>query len=103
MANDDPTSLRMGFGYHQARAAGLGGVREARSPRQVNQHINSAQMARKLRAEVMNDGEWGPLVKHLIEQGVGPVDAFDVLGRAKMYMWLKRKGFPLKYRLRWRP
>jgi hypothetical protein len=29
MAYDDPTSLRMGFGYRQARAAGVSGFDEA--------------------------------------------------------------------------
>ena len=46
MTNDKPTSLRMGFGYGQARAAGLGGVRASRSPRQVNQILKENKSAR---------------------------------------------------------
>jgi hypothetical protein len=47
MTNDKPTSQRMGFGYGQARAAGLGGVRASRSPRQVNKIIQENKSARE--------------------------------------------------------
>lgn len=58
----------MGLGYHQARAAGLGAIRESRSPRQVNIQIRTAQAARELRKKVEEDREWGPFVKHFIEE-----------------------------------
>jgi hypothetical protein len=44
MANDPPSNLRMGFGYHQARAAGLGGLRQDKSPRQVNREISDRRI-----------------------------------------------------------
>ena len=103
MANDPPTALSMRFGYHQARASGLGGVRESRSPRQVNKFIEESQVARKLRAEVEKDTEWGPFVKHWIEDSRSADETFRALYRAQMYVWLKRKGYSLKYRLRWKP
>ena len=103
MANDPPSSLRMGFGYHQARASGLGGIRESRSPRQVNKLIEKNQIGRKVLSEVERDAEWGPFVAHWIESGRSVDETYDALHRAKMYLWLKRQGHSLKFRLRWTP
>lgn len=67
MANDDPTSLRMGFGYRQARASGLGGLRPDRSPNQVNKYVSASKAAREIRREVEADPEWGPFVAHWLK------------------------------------
>ena len=50
MANDDPTSLRMGFGYQQARAAGVTGFKSPPSVSQMNFHLSEAAATKKLRA-----------------------------------------------------
>src|SRR5258708_7961918 len=48
MANDDPTSLRMGFGYQQARAAGVTGFKSPPSVSKMNFHLSEAAATRKL-------------------------------------------------------
>lgn len=107
MANDQPTSLRMGFGYYQARAAGLGGVRADRSPRQYNKIIDDNKAEREalesLR-EAARDPEWIPLIKH---RGAEQVTAQRI---AKEIYWTKRyikwraRGCSIEYCLRhhWR-
>jgi hypothetical protein len=100
MANDRPTSLRMGFGYGQARASGLGGIRADRSPNQVNHYISESKVARKLREEVEADPGWGPFVEHWIRDGMSAQVTYDALWRARAYMRQKERGFSLKWRMR---
>jgi len=101
--NDPPTTMRMGFGYEQARSAGLGGVRPSRSPRQVNRSIKDAQVARELRKEVDKDPDWAPFVKHWIEEGRSSERTLHGLRCAQRYVWAKRKGYSLQFRLRYTP
>jgi hypothetical protein len=92
MANDDPTSLRMGFGYHDARRAGLGGVRADRSPRQVNQIINERKdenEALRQIAEAGQDPEWRRYLKHRREQGCSAQEIATELGWMKRYKWAR--------------
>jgi hypothetical protein len=97
MANDHPTSLRMGFGYHQARASGMGGIRADRSPRQVNRYIKDSKDAReatrRLREEIANDPEWVPFVEHWVCEGLSAPEVFQSLSNAQYDVWLRRKGF----------
>jgi hypothetical protein len=95
MANDPPTNLRMGFGYHQARVAGLGGIRESRSPRQVNRYINERKTVREatawLRDEVKKDAEWSPFVQHWISEGCNAQEVMQSLANAQFDVWWRRK------------
>jgi hypothetical protein len=50
MANDDPTSLRMAFGYQQARAAGVTGFKSPPSVSEMNFHLSEAAATKNLRA-----------------------------------------------------
>jgi len=103
MANDPPSSLRMGFGYHQARLAGLGGVRADRSPRQINRYIEESkaerEAVRKLR-EAQKDGEWIPFILHRIDEGRTAPEIADELYWMKRYVWAKGASYSLAYRLR---
>ena len=103
MANDDPTSLRMGFGYHQARASGLGGVRSDRSPNQVNKYTSASKAARGLRREIEADPEWGPFVAHWLQQGIGAVEVAYMLFLAQSYARQMTRGYSFKYRSRYIP
>jgi hypothetical protein len=90
----------MGFGFYQARASGLGGVRADRSPNQVNRYISESKAARKLREEVESDCAWGPFVDHWIRDGMSAEVTQDALCRARTFMRMKAKGFSLKWRMR---
>jgi hypothetical protein len=97
MANDPPTTLRMGFGYNQARAAGLGGLRADRSPRQVNRLIHDRKPVREatryLRESIERDPEWTPFVEHWIREGLTALDIAESLGNAKRDVLLRQKGW----------
>lgn len=101
MANDPPTSLRMGFGYHQARQSGMGGIRQDRSPNQVNKAVNESKAARRLRDAVETDPDWGPFVEHWIRDGMSAEITYDALYRAQAYLRYKARGYSLDYRLRY--
>ena len=93
MANDPPTNLRMGFGYHQARAAGLGGIREARSPRQVNHFIAESKATREATAELREaakDPEWVAFITHRIAEGRSARDIAEELYWMKRYTRMRR-------------
>jgi hypothetical protein len=102
MANDPPTNLRMGFGFHQARAAGLGGIREDRSPRQVNRLIKQRARRKKniayIREVLGFDPGWGPFVEHWVREGLNPEDVANSLHDAKFHMWQRAKGHKRYYR-----
>lgn len=97
MRNDPPTSLRRGYGYRQARAAGLGGVRADRSPRQVNNYIKARKAddngKEYLRDEIHKDPEWGPFVEHWIREGLSVNDVVNALYNAKYYAWCRLMRF----------
>jgi hypothetical protein len=77
----------MGFGYGQARAAGLGGIRASRSPGQVNkitkENKESRHAIEKLR-EIAKDPEWKPYIEHRIAQGHSASEI------AEEYYWMER-------------
>jgi hypothetical protein len=87
----------MGFGYRQARAAGLGGLRSDRSPRQVNRFVNDRKSEREaaawLREQVANDPEWGPFVEHWVRKGLSASEVQQSLANAQFDVWLRRKQF----------
>src|SRR5258708_7743753 len=89
MANDDPTNLRMGFGYHQARAAGLKGIQASRSPKQVNRIIEENKTERDavklIRQTVKNDPDWAPFVEHWVREGLSADQIYDSLFYAQAY------------------
>jgi hypothetical protein len=97
VANDPPTNLRMGFGYKQARAAGLTGIRTSRAPRTVNRLIEENRQNRSvvefLQDAVAKDPGWGPYVKHRIREGG---TAFEIAGeveRMRVYVLFKYLGY----------
>jgi hypothetical protein len=107
MANDQPTSLRMGFGYGQARAAGLGGIRASRSPRQVNQITEENKKTRhalETLREMAKDPEWAPYIKHRIAEGCSADVMADEAYWMDRYSRMRRRGFSvagcLKYHWR---
>jgi hypothetical protein len=101
MANDPPTSLRMGFGYHQARKSGVGGIRQDRSPNQINKAIKENKAARLLREAVEADPDWGRFVEHWILEGMTAEVTYDALYRARAYARYKGKGYSLNWRMRY--
>jgi hypothetical protein len=64
MANDDPTSLRMGFGYQQARRAGMTGFKSPPSVAEMNLHLSEAAATRKLQAIVQRH----PSIKNFLRK-----------------------------------
>jgi phage-related protein len=103
MANDDPTSLRMGFGYHQARASGLGGVRPDRSPNQVNKYVSASKAARQLQQKIQADAGWRPFVAHWLQEGMGAEEVAYMLYLAETYVRLKKRGYSQHTLKRYRP
>jgi len=96
MTNDKPTSLRMGFGYGQARAAGLGGVLAPRSPRQVNKiqkENKAARNATETLREAAKDSEWVPLIKHRIAEGLSAEEISDEIYWIERYARMRSRGF----------
>ena len=101
--NDHPTSRRMGFGFEQARAAGLEGIRPDRSPRQVNKIIQESKETREAireLQEVRADPEWKQLIEHRASQGHSAQEIAIELGWIKRYAWAKSKGYRLEWLLR---
>jgi hypothetical protein len=77
----------MGFGYHQARAAGLRGLRTDRSPNQVNRIIDNRKTERAgicyIRGMVESDPEWGPFVEHWVSEGLSADDVSSALALSR--------------------
>jgi hypothetical protein len=95
----------MGFGYGQARAAGLGGVRASRSPRQVNKIIQENKATREaieaLR-EYAKDADYAILITHRVEEGCCTAEQIaEEIGWIRSYAWATKKGFSLAYRLKY--
>jgi hypothetical protein len=97
MANDPPTNLRMGFGYHQARQSGMGGIRQDRSPNQVNREIDERQIAKQIREVIESDPEWAPFVAHWVKEKVKARDIIQSLSNAQVDAWRRRKGYRTRY------
>ena len=53
MANDPPTSLRMGFGYHEARASGVTKFGQPRAASSVNADVKERAAIRQI-ASLLN-------------------------------------------------
>ena len=103
MTNDKTTSQRMGFGYGQARAAGLGGVRASRSPRQVNKIIQenkSAREATEALREYAKDPDYAILITHRAEEGSTPAQINEEISWIRRYAWARSKGYSLASRLK---
>jgi hypothetical protein len=66
MANDNPTSLRMGFGYQQAKAAGAPYL-APRPVSTVNFLLNERTAEKEIRALVGRYEFLEPLVREMIE------------------------------------
>jgi hypothetical protein len=108
MVNDKPTSLRMGFGYGQARAAGLRGVRPSRSPNQVNRitrENKASREAMKALQEFAKDPAWGPYLKHRAAEGCSAEMIAEELQWMERYFRMRQRGFSvtwcLKYHWPW--
>jgi hypothetical protein len=102
VANDDPTSLRMGFGYRQARAAGLDGLRASRSPRQFNRCVEDSKATREaLRylRDVGTDPDWERLIKYRISEHCSAQDISEEIYWINRYAQT-RKHFSIKWCLR---
>jgi IS1 family transposase len=103
MANDPPSHLRMGFGYPQARAAGLRGLRRDRPPKEVNRIIDSRkserETIRQVQEVVENDPEWRPFVEHWIREGVSADEILYSLRLAEYDAWRRQHARPAA---RWR-
>lgn len=96
MANDPPTNLRMGFGYEQARAAGLGGVRADRSPRQVNKIVEQNKIDRKAVQELREaaaDPEWAPLIEHRVGEKRTAEQIAEEIYWIKRYSAYRAQGY----------
>jgi len=103
MANDKPTSLRMGFGYEQARSAGLGGVRASRSPKQVNKNLEQNKTEREATAalvEIAEDPEWICLIKHRAAEGLTAKQISEEIYWIDRFARAKARGHSLAYRLK---
>lgn len=107
MANDHPTSLRMGFGYRDARAAGLGGIRADRSPRQYNKIVDENKAEREalnsLR-EAAKDPEWIPLIEHRVAEKLAAQRIANEIAWTERYTKWRARGYSIEYCLRhhWR-
>lgn len=66
MANDPPTSMRMGFGFPQARAAGAPYV-QPRPGWKMNWDLKNRQCERKLNDLLKQQPAVGELVKEIME------------------------------------
>jgi hypothetical protein len=66
MANDDPTSLRMGFGYQQARASGVTGFESPSSPYRMNFLMQWRAAEKKLRKIIERNPSLEPIVREII-------------------------------------
>jgi hypothetical protein len=98
MRNDPPTNLRMGFGYRQARRAGLGGVRASRSPNQYNKAVDENEALRRLRRERELDSGWIPFIVHWIDEGISPERILELLSSAQHHAWYRSKRPNSTYR-----
>ena len=102
--NDHPTNRRMGFGFEQARAAGLDGVRPDRSPRQVNKIVRENKETRdaiRELQEVRDDPEWEAFIKHRASQGHDAQSIATEVYWIKRYASEKAKGYRLEGLLKW--
>jgi hypothetical protein len=102
--NDPPTSLRMGFGYGQARAAGLGGIRASRSPRQVNEITKENKEARQAIGklhEIAKDPVWKPYIEHRVAEGCSAAEIADEYYWMDRYLRMRRRLYSVAYCLKY--
>jgi hypothetical protein len=94
----------MGFGYGQARAAGLGGIRASRSPSQVNKIIQENKSAREaiesLR-EYAKDADYAILITHRAEEGCTAEEINEEIGWIRRYAFSLSRGYSLAFRLKY--
>ena len=99
MANDPPTTLKMGFGYSEARAAGLGGIRAARSPKQVNRIIKENKRERDatkaLADELRSDSDWKPFVEWRLSEGCTLAEIWGEIYWTKTYLRMRARGYSI--------
>ena len=93
MTNDRPTSLKMLFGYDNARRSGLGGIRPDRSPREVNRISRANKLVKELLQEVEADPDWEPFVVHWLMSGLSLEKTRESLTRAKLYARYRARGY----------
>lgn len=102
--NDPPTNLRMGFGYGQARAAGLGGVRASRSPRQVNkitlENREVRQAIDSLRRAAL-DPAWHPYISHRVAEGCSAAAIAEEWQWMERYSRMRMRGYSIGYCLKY--
>jgi hypothetical protein len=104
MRNDPPSTLSRRHGYQQARAAGLGGIRADRSPKQVNRYLKEQKTTREAIRELIeakNDPEWVPFLIFRAGEGRTALEIATELYWMKRYSWAKEQGFSLAGRLRY--
>lgn len=68
MANNPPTSLRMAFGYRQARASGIDGFEKEPSTGQMNFDLQWRDGEKEIRAIVEKYPSAGPIVRRMIKE-----------------------------------
>jgi hypothetical protein len=68
MSNDDPTSLRMLFGYEQARTAGVVGFSGSRTAWQMDFDLKESKARKEIRALVGRNPSFEPRVRQLIRE-----------------------------------
>lgn len=91
MANDAPTSLRMGFGHRAAHAAGVSNFSIGNSRRWIEKQKTYRARVATLRREAQRDPEWGDFIHHWITQGLSEDETLTALHRAKEFM--KRRNY----------
>jgi hypothetical protein len=104
MRNDPPSTLRRIHGYQQARAAGLGGIRADRSPKQFNRAVDEQKATREAMRELVeakNDPEWVPFIVFRAREGRAALEIATELYWIKRFAWAKAQGFSLAGRLRY--
>ena len=82
MANDEPTNLRMGFGFVQARAAGAP-YANPRPVRKVDWDLKIRQCERKLRDIIKNHPPVGGLVREIM--GLRKSQGLPVCSSVELY------------------
>jgi hypothetical protein len=78
MANDQPTNLRMGFGFQQARAAGAP-YQAPHTAAQMDFHLKERAAQRELRALVESEPSNGALVRKIIDRHGANLTSQDIL------------------------
>lgn len=78
MVNDKPTSQRMGFGYQQAKAAGVPYI-APRSIYAMNTEVRERHFAKALKATLLKFPEFSDLVEAAVRQGSTAEEIFTMI------------------------